>query len=215
MSSKTLAGLPNKWPERYPRREDVASLFPDHPAALNLIHYNTDVAEALADEVDQVAEHGGPHLHGLQLNVRWPRQDQVAAIRERHPAFRIVLQIGSKAMEQAGGRQEIAGRVADYKGLVDDILIDPSGGLGKPFDPIAAEQALHIIHGRCHTIGMGIAGGLCAAALPLVEIVLASFPILNIDAEGRLRDVRDHLDLDATAKYVLRSYNVMSHYIHS
>ena len=52
-------------------------------------------------------------------------------------------------------------------------------------------------------VGLGVAGGLCAERLYLLDGLLDEFPNLSIDAEGRLRDANDQLDLSAAKDYVL------------
>ena len=65
MSSKTLAGFANKYPSRYPQRENIADIFIDHPKALNLIHYSTDTPEKLLFELYCLTDLGGKNLDGF------------------------------------------------------------------------------------------------------------------------------------------------------
>src|SRR3972149_5500104 len=68
-SKKTLNGLPGKYPKRYPATKDIAAIFPDHPYAVNLIHFATDTPESLRDDLTQLTALGGPNFHGFQLNM--------------------------------------------------------------------------------------------------------------------------------------------------
>ena len=72
VSQKSLLGLPNQWPNRYPKTNQVADLFLSHPAAFNVVHYNTDDSSTLAQQLFEVVQLAGPNLHGIQLNMAWP-----------------------------------------------------------------------------------------------------------------------------------------------
>src|SRR3989338_5761471 len=72
-SQKTVfLGQQNKWPNRYPKAGDIAGIFPNHPNALNLIHYNTKETETLTDQLDRMVKIGGEHLVGFHLNIHCP-----------------------------------------------------------------------------------------------------------------------------------------------
>lgn len=206
-SQKTAQGQEDKWPHRYPRVEDIAEIFTNHATALNLIHYNTKEPKTLYDQLMALTEHGGPHLHGFQLNIAWPDPKALIAYRARYPEKIIVLQIGSAAFTSMNNYPYLlAERIAqDYecKGLVDYVLLDPSGGHGKPFDTTTARRYLNALKARGIKCSFGVAGGLSPTTLTLVEPLLKEFPDLSIDAEGRLRDVNDTLDLQVAIDYVL------------
>ncbi|MDP3947688.1 MAG: hypothetical protein Q8Q41_03295, partial [bacterium] len=131
-SSKTLAGRTNKWPGRYPKMERISEIFQVHPAALNLIHYNTDEPETLSDQLLRLVEISGENLHGFQLNVAWPLVEELEKFHEATSwKQRLVLQVGGGAMARVEhSPQKFADMVALYGGfvgVVDDVLIDPSG----------------------------------------------------------------------------------------
>lgn len=142
-SHKTLfQGLQNKWPNRYPKADDVAGAFQKHPLALNLLHYNTKEPETLFVQMDCATKIAGSNFQGFQLNVAWPSPRSLGLYREQHPKMQIVLQVGHGAFEQIGNSPEnLARKVAsEYIGLVDYLLLDPSGGYGKPFDTERARE---------------------------------------------------------------------------
>jgi hypothetical protein len=51
-----------------------------------------------------------------------------------------------------------------------------------------------------------IAGGLSDSTLDLLDALVGVFPEMSIDAEGRLRDANDRLDLVRAAQYVRHAY---------
>lgn len=208
-SQKTVQGKENKWPHRYPRAEDIAEIFTNHAAVLNLIHYNTKEPETLYDQLMAITERGGPCLHGFQLNLAWPDPKALIAYRARYPKKIIVLQIGSAAFTSVNNYPYLlAERIAqnyECKGLADYVLLDPSGGYGKPFDTATARRYLNALKARGIKCYFGVAGGLSPTTLTLVEPLVKEFPDLSIDAEGRLRDVNDTLDLPVAIDYVLHA----------
>lgn len=223
-SSKTMRGIPNKYPHRYPRPEKIAEIFVDHPSTLNLIHFNTKEPDQLLEQMIEVTKLGGPNVHGLQLNVKWPDRLALAKYRATFETKVIVLQCGHGALESVrpGKFQET---IFDYYGLADYILVDPSGGLGKPIDPTEAYAYLKELDeledrkwtlwgkqlvNRTAAMGHGIAGGFSAETLPnlITDKILLEFPSTSIDAEGKLRDVNDDLDIEKAKAYVAKAYEM-------
>jgi hypothetical protein len=212
MSNKTLAGEKNKYPRRYPEKDAVADIFVDHPQALNLIHYHTSNSNhAMVMEMVNVMALAGPHCHGFQLNVRWPYPKAIEDYhRDRrfgifgHKDDIIVLQCGRGAMEEVGNSpKKLAERVKDYDGLVSYVLIDPSGGKGEAFDSGFAYDCLCELTRAVPNMGIGVAGGLSAQSINNICNLLTTHPDISVDAEGRLRDTNDDLNITATVEYVV------------
>lgn len=203
-SLKTMRGIQNKWPNRYPSMDKIAGIFPRHPRALNLIHYNTKEVNTLNDQLVAMTNFGGENLHGFQLNIAWPSPTALEVYRKANPSKQIVLQIGGHAFEMVNHSPErLSKKVAkEYSGLVEYILLDPSGGYGKPFDPERAREYLNALKESNLNISLGVAGGLSPTTLYLVEPLARDFPNLSIDAEGRLRTPEDHLDLNVANEYL-------------
>lgn len=206
-SSRTIRGEPNKWPQRYPPLGQLGSIFKNDIRALNLIHFNTKDAGQLAG--DMLIAHGmaGPYCDGFQLNIAWPDprvlesyRTKMAALQKRHV---IVLQCGGNALDQVNrDPDELAKRVAGYEGLIDYMLLDPSGGLGKAIDLGFATPCLDALEEFVpESIGLGIAGGLSAGNLWHLRPLLQKRRF-SIDAEGRLRDANDDLDLVKACDYL-------------
>ena len=212
MSWKTLNRLPNKWSNRYPDVNDVSRIFIDHPAALNLVHYNTKELLTLHYQLKDIIKNCGSNLHGLQLNIAWPDPMILENFKELHPDKIIVLQIGERAFELISYSPEIlAAKVAEeYKGLIDYILLDLSGGYGIDFDPAEIAEYLDALKKVRLKIGLGVAGGLSSSTLRNVEFLISEFPNLCINAEGRLRDSDDDLDLREAGEYVSKALGIFS-----
>jgi hypothetical protein len=201
-SSKTLAGGTNKWPNRYPKVGDIASLFPLYPNAFNLIHYATDDRSTLADQLKELVRLGGQNLHGFQLNIRWPEPAALDAIPK---GMRVVLQLGRGALDEVDSDPDKAAAALDaYQGVITDVLVDASGGLGLFLDAAAAERYVAAIDARHPHLGIGVAGGLSSGTILRLAGLANRWPMLSIDAEGRLRTPQpeDHLDIEAVKDYL-------------
>jgi len=210
-SLKTMRGIQNKWPNRYPIMDKIAGIFPNHPSALNLIHYNTKEKDTLGDQLAAMTEFGGANMHGFQLNIVWPALDVLGEYRKKYPTKQIVLQVGGHAFETVNhSPEQLAVRVAEYNGTVEYVLLDPSGGYGKPFDPERARNYLAALRAKNLNVGFGVAGGLSPTTLNLVEPLAMEFPDLSIDAEGRLRTQEDHLDLTVANEYLRKSFEMFN-----
>lgn len=210
VSDKTLRGESNKHPKRFPPIGWLPRIFKtasDSGDALTLriVHYNTHDPAALADQLIRLYnEYGGVNMNGIQLNVCWPDPRQIEKYLGEVPStHRIILQIGSRAMQDVSA-YEIGARVKDYySGLITDILVDPSGGLGLQADLRNCGQILEEVCDQTQgNIGLGFAGGLSGESKALLRHLYWNFPTVSIDAEGRLRDDNDHLDIEKTIEYI-------------
>jgi phosphoribosylanthranilate isomerase len=200
-SRNKLLGKSPKSPGRYPELEAVKHIFVDHPRSVNLIHYATNDQGTLEEQLERFIDLGGKHLHGFQLNMAWPNPRQLEKIAPR--LKRLVLQLGSRAIQEGGAPHSLSDRLSSYNGLITDILFDTSGGLGKPFNPAFARSYLEQIVHDHPTLGIGVAGGLAPETVSLVEPLLKDFPQLSIDAEGRLRDtLTDTLNIARSIHYL-------------
>ena len=124
--------------------------------------------------------------------------------------YRIVLQIGQKAVEVVGGTpQGVVDMLYYYAGVINDVLFDPSGGFGKPFDVEHARRFLSAIAEQGWNLGLGVAGGLGPDSLDLVKPLLTEFPNLSIDAQGRLRNAENNLDLNAVSTYLIKALQIL------
>jgi hypothetical protein len=209
VSSKTMNNIPNRWPNRYPKIEQIKNIF-NCSMTENLIHFNTDFPENLCEDMIKLSDISlaGSYFRGFQLNIAWPDIRQIELFRNHDRHSRIVLQIGKKAMSQCENSccpdKDIAAKIWQYQDLIDDILLDPSGGMGEEIDINKMRNYLYSIKDLNSDIGLGIAGGLCAQNLrTILPNIVSEFPDLNIDAEGRLRKPDDDsLNLDAAEEYV-------------
>ncbi len=212
-SSRTIRGIPNKWPTRYPPPEKIKTIFSVHPQCLNLLHYNTKEPETLLMQLIGITNQLGNVLHGFQLNVPWPEPSVLAAYRSYYPDKCIVLQIGPQAFEEVGNNPKIlAQQVGEYQGGADYILLDPSGGLGQPFISQMIERHLSELTEKWGSqFGFAVAGGLSPTTIYSIATLIKKFPDLSIDAEGRLRRPSDDaLDVDAARTYFQKALQVIS-----
>ncbi len=207
-------GLKNKWPNRYPNPSDIASIFPNHHLALNLIHYNTKESDTLLKQMLEVTELSGSNFQGFQLNVAWPSPLVLEGYRREFGNMKIVLQVGGYAFKKIGNSPVNLARkvVGEYHGLVDHLLLDPSGGFGKPFNTELAREYLDELRGQGaeNFLGLGVAGGLSPTTLNLVEPLVQDYPELSIDAEGRLRDENDRIDQSIAKEYVSKAFHIFN-----
>ncbi len=206
MSDKTLNGIPNSYPNEFPLIHDVSSIFLSDQRVLNLIHYNTHQRDELHGQLAQAKIFGGPNCHGFQLNIDWPNVSYLEKFRKRYPKLVIVQQLSAKVMADtppAAMAQRLSG---EYANLIDHVLLDGSGGFGKPLDLGLCESYLDaFMRIRLHRkLGIGIAGGLCADELARIAPLVRAYPRLNIDAQGKLRTAdATALDISKCTDYLL------------
>ena len=203
-SQKTIQGIPNKRPNRYPEALKISDIFPNDPRVINLIHYNTKEQDTLGYQLLAITELGGKNLNGLQLNMAWPSPDVLEAYKKVQPAKQIVLQIGGRAFKIVNDSpRQLAAKVTEYEGIIDYVLLDPSGGLGRPLDTERIREYLYTLKAKNLNIGLGTAGGLSPTTLGLIGPLVKKFPNLSVDAEGLVRTPDDNLDLNKAREFPL------------
>lgn len=218
VSEKTLNGIPNKWPHRYPDVSKIAGLIVEDLRVLNLVHYNTKNTD-LARQLVEVHEKAGipERLDGFQLNIAWPDPREILSFlqwADRHITHGrdgqyLVLQIGSRAFEEVFNSPKVLeAYLRDYDGLIDYILLDPSGGLGQVSGAEFYRPYLEELYSEERRFGVGIAGGFGPGRLQTVSELLPEYPYLSIDAEGQLRDDQDDLDFAKALAYVAETLDI-------
>jgi hypothetical protein len=210
VSSKSLCGVANRWPNRYSEVEEIQSIFVDHPCALNLIHFNfkKDLGGKLSDEMAILMNIAGPACHGFQLNIPWPSLDELRLFRNEYPNVVIVLQIGSRAFERVRNPDVMASLINAYSRHIDYVLLDPSCGFGQPLNQAQLLYYLESIYQPSLGIGYGVAGGLSAGTFHLIPEIVKRYPDICIDTEGLLRDEEDRLNLDEAGDYLREALRV-------
>lgn len=211
VSWKSLRNIPLKprWQKQFPNPATIAEIFPNDSRVVNLIHFSTEEGQESSILADMLKIHeiAGPNFHGFQLNIPWP---EIQVVEEYRKAvgndYRLVLQIGQKAVEAVGGTPRgVIDMLSHYVGVINNVLLDPSGGLGKPFDTERAREFLSAIAEQRWNLGLGVAGGLGPDSLNLVKPLVVEFPILSIDAQSQLRNGENNLDLNATKIYITKA----------
>jgi hypothetical protein len=220
MSEKTLNGQPDKWPNRYPPRESLFKLFSRHPSGMNIIHYSSDNPNKLLLQLlSMVGLYWSGHplagdLDGFQLNIAWPSPAIIEEFRKftnERKHFTVILQIGSKALQAVNNSPiELARRLKAYEDLADYILIDSSGGRGELVDIEKLRSYFWALDdfGITEKMGIGFAGGLCFKTLPFVRPTFGEFEHPSMDAERRLRDANDRMDLRETSFYLAEALSM-------
>lgn len=205
ISPKTLAGTTNKWPNRYPPVAQIPEIVSMRaPHVLHTVHYNTDDPATIDEQIERVIGLAPSSIDAVQLNIRWANPVKLQRLRRRHPDLRLILQIGAGALADVHEPGEIflGEALRAYDGVVDDFLVDPSGGKG---------QALDVWHAfACvadseipHAMQPNIAGGFNAGNVYKAKGLMRRLrrPV-GLDAEGQLRTAEDHLDLDEASAYL-------------
>ncbi|OIO30922.1 hypothetical protein AUJ77_01090 [Candidatus Nomurabacteria bacterium CG1_02_43_90] len=206
-SHNTIDGGKHLFPCQYPSGSQMRTIFVNDPRVLNLVHFNTRDPDLLYEQLMDMWGFAGTLCHGFQLNMIWPSPEVIRKVKARWKECIIVLWVCTHAFEVVENNPKtLADKVErEYKGLIDYILLDASGGFGKPLDTEVLRGYLRAITAKNLPIGLGVAGGLSPSTLGLVEPLIKEFPRLSIDAEGCLMDEGDHLNLTLAHDFVNNS----------
>ncbi len=220
MSRKTLYRLPTIWEPIFPKRETLRSVFAAaaRKDVLTCLHYadyeGIDVEESLVEAFSYIC----PEANSLQLDMIWPDPDEVGAAIARgwegnSPI--VILQVGRKALEGVGRRpSELVSRLGQYAGIIDYVLLDESGGEGRPLQIGSVMSFARAIKEALPWLSLAFAGGLGPETIrPVAKELLAMFPDASFDAQTRVctnNDARNALDLTRCAQYLWRALELKS-----
>lgn len=212
MSYKTLHGLPTQWANVFPKKESLRGVFAAGSRfdVLTCLHYadydGIDVEDSLVETFSYVC----PEANSLQLDMIWPDPDAIAAALLRGwegDSPTVILQVGRAALEAVHRRpNELVNRLSDYEGVVDCVLLDESGGEGRPIQIGSVLPLAQAIARNCSRFKIAFAGGLGPDTIkPVAKELLTMFPMASFDAQKNLctnSDVRSGLDLTRCARYL-------------
>lgn len=188
MSFKTLTGAPSKWTDIFPKKERIARIFVDHPAAFNTLHYADYDCNTSPWHLTEAAEWAGPLCQAIQLDMIWPPDVIVKGFRRNFPNMQVVLQINTNALQEVEDKPDVlVEQLKRYEGILDYILLDKSHGRGVGMNaevllPFALAVAEHL-----PWLGIAGAGGLGPGTVKLITPLKKAIPTISWDAQGKLR----------------------------
>ncbi|MCX6728967.1 MAG: hypothetical protein NTV39_04355 [Candidatus Saccharibacteria bacterium] len=193
-------------------KEEISRGFTDDPDVLNTIHYadlygpdgpwKGQESPEVCKNLELCVKYGGENLHAIQLDITWPKPDEIKMFKEKHPDILIILQLGKNAMDEVNSDpQEIVSRLAEYGDSIDHVLLDLSMGKGRKMDETdvaVIRRLLNVIQYKLPDLGLALAGGLGAASeaddssgsvysMEALERIAADFPNISIDAQTGIK----------------------------
>jgi hypothetical protein len=215
MSYKTLHGLPTKWANAFPKNQDIADIFINSANVFNVLHYADYNNDSCGMDYAVGLSWCGANVHAIQFDMIWPDvgylEYAVYRARNNRLPIDVILQVGTNAMDAVGNDPyKVAEKLSWYyhANCLDRVLLDKSMGKGQPMNAEILLPYIHEIKSHFHDLGIVIAGGLGPDTMHLIEPILAEFPDVSIDAQGRLRKSRDALDpieWDRAAEYLKKA----------
>src|SRR3989338_6619340 len=118
----------------------------------------------------------------------WPEINQIGTIKSTFPKMKIVMQINNMAIKNKT-MTEIEQLLKNYSGLVEYVLVDPSGGIGQDFNIEQCVTIMDSIKKILPNSIVGIAGGLSGNNVyekinSVSKYIKEPF---SFDAQGKLR----------------------------
>lgn len=215
MSYKTLHGLPTKWMDAFPKNQDIENIFINSTDVFNVLHYADYNGESSGLDYATGLSWCGPNVDAIQFDMIWPKVEDLEYVAYRGAHNRlpieIILQVGSNAMEAAGNDPcKVAEKLFRYyhADCLDRVLLDKSMGKGQPMNAEILLPYIREIKAYFSDLDIVVAGGLGPETMHLVEPILAEFPDVSIDAQGRLRgsgNALDSIDWDRAAEYLKKA----------
>ncbi len=218
MSRKTLNGLGTKWAIAFPAKETISDIFYSEEA-YNCLHYaDSERDPDLAENLSSAIGWGRDYIDAVQLDLTWPEPAAIAdGIRCSRKKIEVILQIGQRAFNEVNNDPAaLIAKLEAYTGIIHRVLLDKSMGQGKGMDAKGLIPFARAIRNRFPDMGIGAAGGLGPDTMHLVEPLLAEFPDLSWDAQGRLRRsgdaLNDPIEWDLAETYVTKSVDLALEY---
>lgn len=206
----------------FPTKEQLAVGFTNDPDVVNTIHYadlyGPNPGQNVAQNLELCVQHGGENLHAIQLDLTWPKPEELAKFKENNPQIILILQVGKFALKEVNSDpQAVVDRLRAYGDSIDHVLLDTSMGKGMGMEAGGLLPLLRLIRKELPDLGLAVAGGLGPESVDLLEPIAREFPDVSIDAQGNVkskdapRDDRGHLlathpaDLQRSNEYIQKS----------
>ena len=221
MSRKTYLGLPTAsgWEKIWLDEAGRKALFIEDQEVFNVLHfaaYGPDGPQTKLEHLLGATDSCGPGLHGLQLDMIWPDVELVQAFKEKRPDLSLILQVSHQAIDRVkhkeGGFVEVARR---YKDFLSYLLVDFGMGRGIPFDPDSARVYLERLTEIYPEDHLAIGGGLGPTTYMNLETLVARFPLLSWDAQGKMRtsgNALDPIEMPLVCTYLEKSSSLAANY---
>lgn len=166
------------------------------PDLVPLVQYVGKDSEDLADQLSAIVRLSGPALRGIRLDVPWPKIEELAAFRERHPAPWLTLWIRAAALDAMPIMHEFMLKLAPYAPFLSGVFLEQKrGGRVKRF--------LTAIHETYPTLSLGFVPNLPQSDLRFLPPLLDQFPDISIDpGEEVMRARRRWLSLESARWYL-------------
>lgn len=179
---------------------EMGNIWVDDPRCFNIIHYcSRSNGDKLLKEIGELLWVVQTDIcHGIQLNTPHISPETLDKIRDRLYGKNIILQLGGRASDD-GTALDIERIGKEFGHLANYLLLDFSAGRGREFDvntmlayiPILAQWAKVVVGGGLDQTN------LAQKLDPLLKV----YQDLSWDAEGKLRDGDDNLDLGSVVGY--------------
>ncbi len=211
MNEDILAGKPVQHPKRYPDISRLNEIFIGHPRALNLVCYQTKAPDSLYDQLCEIRERTGSRLHGFQLDLPEPPILVMDRIRQDWPQAKFSLRINREMFRRSGHRPDVlACTVKEISDLIDYAFVDFTNGDGVPCSPDLLRSLLGALRSAKVPLHLGIGGGLGVYTLSPLKSILRESPDLCLDADFRLRDEQDRLDIQASGEFLNKAARLLA-----
>ena len=208
-SVKTVRGQPTQmgWEKFWPTEEAIREMFVSDSLVLNCIHY-VDYSEkpcrTKPADLQEALRRAGPFVGAIQLDMLWPEEALLGALKGSNPQAEVILQVSSRAMEK---RQDwdMHCEALCKAGLCDHFLVDFGMGRGIEFDPGVAVETVSRLADRIGDARVSVAGGLGPQTYANAGPVFEKWPGCGCDAQGKLRSsgsALDPLEMDRVEGYV-------------
>lgn len=215
MSYKTLNDIPSKWLSVFPSKETIADIF-SSDETYNCLHYaDYDNDPELWKSLSRAISYGGTGIHALQLDMVWPDPGQIAnGVHASRKQIEVILQVGKNALAEVNDNPKVlVKRLGDYEGIIHRVLLDKSMGRGIGMDANILLPFARAIKESLPSIGLGAAGGLGPKTVDRIRPLLAEFPDISFDAQGRLRpsgNALDPIDWNYAGDYLMESLELIT-----
>jgi hypothetical protein len=203
-SRKVVRGIPTRlgWEKIWLNAQGLQALFCQDDEVMNTLHYADldDPNETTLYDLTRACAMCGPHLHALQMDMIWTRQDIISDLKENFPGLEVILQVSSMALTHLDMRGiPLPKMLSTYVGVADRILIDMSVGRGVPLNPgftlELLKETTQIFSEESHVVG----GGLGPYTFERMEQVFERHPTISTDMQGQMRssgNATDPVEMD-------------------
>lgn len=186
--------------------DKIKPLLVNDAKLFNVLHFVKSESDNFANAIDRIASGIEGEWHGIQLNIPWPKIEEMKILRKTGVVKRkspfIILQVDAACFDKVSTSKRVANRVVEYDRYIDHLLIDVTHIKQAEDKQKFIERCIKDIKVYNPSFTIGVAGNLDGDSLLNLDKLIKHHK-LSCDADDKLRcPITSRFDMKKCEDYI-------------